>query len=185
MIADAKGETLLRSITIKDWVDATAGTKVKVGLTTESARERALRLSVEMLDGKRPDLNDDLPDVLHALVCLVEESSPASVPGGAVEKYYSFVDGLSWGSDGFGEAATLKTRLAYQAWKSCLRNWDYSALKRWERLCLASLRCDQVIKEFLALPIDTVSDQIRRRFLLDRPTLLALCDRLAVTRNRV
>lgn len=122
----------------------------------------------------------ELIDVVHAVCRLLQNGtfSPATL-----ESAYGFVVNLVWGEDEFGEQDQILADLAYRAWNEFRRRGDERAMKDWQGRCVQRVLKQEVLRDFLALPIQSRSPNLTERFLADKPVLLAACISLEKSRN--
>ncbi|MGH9365332.1 MAG: hypothetical protein ACRD1B_08740 [Thermoanaerobaculia bacterium] len=100
---------------IADWLEATAGRPVYMGLDREEAIRRARPLLEEIEAGSvRPAdfrLDDELKDVLYGLVHLLKTAARGAVPGPS-RAVYEFLLGVEWAPGWFDEKGDLLRQCA-------------------------------------------------------------------------
>lgn len=108
---------------IPSWLAVTRGREIATGLSREEALERARLLRRLLAERKvlphKVVLDEDLKDVLHALVTLVTALEPLAAEQLVSEAnvVYQFVRQVAWPDDGFEEQRDLLTRCASAGWK--------------------------------------------------------------------
>jgi tetratricopeptide (TPR) repeat protein len=179
----------LSSDAIRGWIGA-PGRQVDTGLSRSSALELAQRTwEVLVRKGDCSDLvklGSDLPDVLYALVSLVQQCETdrlagtlqalRSIPGLIEDNLGAFGDEL--------EAYHLAASFAYLAWSSSRRQGLVPEARSWEGRCAAYVMAQADANAFLRLNVAEKTEGLTRRFLSEPTTVLAICWSLANDRNR-
>jgi tetratricopeptide (TPR) repeat protein len=173
----------LSSAQIRKWYEAGLAGRVDLGLSIEDANREAERCWGEMLDGNDASrvLADDvaLPDVLHALGRLLEDSGEVSSGAAlaATTGLYDFASGDSKWSAVADERHVLSAAFAYVAWRCCRRMALWREARIWESRCEQHVVREDDASEYLRLgAVDR--GRTAPRFLRDRATLLVACRQL-------
>ncbi len=107
---------------IRDWLAATSGVEIPLGLSREDARWRACEFLAAIVDGTiAPDqveMDDDLKDVLWASVEELDEKPLSQLTFEECDCFYRFVAALSVEDDPFDERDEILHRVARIGWRS-------------------------------------------------------------------
>jgi hypothetical protein len=170
--------TALSSSAIRRWSEAELFRSVDLGLSIEDANRQAEKCWAEILSGRSASrvLADvaDLPDVLHALCRLLQDSTEAASREvlAATAALFEFSSEDMQSLADADEKHVLSAAFAYVAWRSCRRLALWPEARSWESRCEQHVISQDDAGEFLRL---RTSDRVRTspRFLNDRATLLA------------
>ncbi len=163
---------------------------VQLGLSVSQATARADELLRESEARASWDptvqWNEDLPDVLHALCRILRTADPGDHAGDA-KSVYQYALRLPWPDELADERSEILAALAYQTWSSCLRDGRFSEMRVFEAKCDMHAREQELVRDFLSVPLEQRSKLLSARFLSDASVLISAIstlDRLVNTDPR-
>lgn len=179
------------SARIRAWMEMSEGRNVSPGLSCDGAIKLAKEVWEPLLRGGESaqlmKFGEDLPDVLYALVWLLDQEQSGLSPEGfrAVQAVEELIESNLTSFRDEGEGHHLAARFAYLAWRSRRRLGILGELSLLEGRCVAHVLAQPDAKAFLGLPIGDRTEGLCRRFLSEPTVLLAVCQSLFWDRNRV
>lgn len=126
---------------VPGWLAVTRGQDVALGLSREDALRRAsvLRdlMRQEKVGAANAVVDDDLKDILHALVALVTHLEPlvGTELADETNAVYQLVADIEWPEDEFDEKRGLLCSLAEVGWRALGASMDELDRGRGERVC--------------------------------------------------
>ena len=158
---------------IRDWLSATADLEVATGVSRGEARQGARELLFAIEDGRvtadQVEVNDDLKDVLWAMVEELDEKPLGDSRFEECDRVYAFVTALSLETDPFGERDEILHRVARIGWASApdglgsvikLRRsiWEHGDELRHREVCASADQLPARIDALLTQQAPLISD---------------------------